>query len=388
MHDFPGTVDFKVPKRPRMKGPLVIFTLPDVSATMVLDLNNTEDSIDLPRIEFVAAQGEDIKYKPGQPIEFNVTFTIDGVGMDNIASDRAYFRILIRSDTQDHVVDRYDPTRDPNSQVVLSVKDLGGPMGDRQAKLTLISAKEDPEGLMTVMYKVHFNSSANLPLSWLSYQFAVTFYQEGHEGPFPKGYMGFVHDTSFDNSRVQCEAGSHDCVLLCEALGDEVTDIQITVMTDQGPDSSLSNTVTFTEGLASAEVHVRNVTSEDAGYFHCTAKSPTQQIIRVLEMEIVKIAKINEELSNATLFDNGTMLVTCVAEGTPAPNVTFPHRHDQNDVHVTHPSQSQTRADLFIHEIENHSSSFICQASNTERAGILGDDFFNIMYTPPVYSYH
>ena len=84
------------------------FAFPDVWFAAELKLNNTPDTMDIPRVHFHAQQGHDVTFKPGEGghVELDFAYKIEGDAGD-VKAEHLQAAFLVKSDTEENVVERY-----------------------------------------------------------------------------------------------------------------------------------------------------------------------------------------------------------------------------------------------------------------------------------------
>ena len=290
------------------------FVFPDLFFTAQFKLDDTHDTMDIPRLQLHVQQGNDITFKPGNQVELDVTFTIEG-DLDSIVSEEPRQQILVRSETEEDVLDRYtffSPGRSESDtrSVWMDVVKFGGDKGNRFATAVINSTRQDPEGILDMFIDVRFNCSRNCLLQKLDVHRSVRFYREDHRGPFPEGFIGFIHDDFRPNiSHFDCipeEAEGNQCYVYCEAAGSgPLISMDISRLDANDDINRTSDLTLFGSYWGFTQLVFDDVRAADAGDFRCTARSQTKEITIDLSMVIVKKAKIDHELSTVTKFENG-----------------------------------------------------------------------------------
>ncbi|KAL8565592.1 hypothetical protein ACOMHN_066591 [Nucella lapillus] len=345
-----GVAEFIIPKQEGYSKTWVNF--PDQFLTLYLNPVDTPDYIDVPRVQFTTSQGSDIAFQHGQDVHMDFSSDING-DIDNIEHDRMMYHIMLKSDTEDNVITRYSQHHaEDNSRPVpvnLVPLQFGGPKGHRFVNFVLNSTIEDVEGVVEASLAVEFNCSKNCLVLYLHSFLTVEFHRVDHEGPFPKDFIGFVHDQDMDHSVHYCAVDHGKCHISCSAFGDGLTKLEIAKINSLDQNQLKSN---LNRNFGVSWLFFPDVSLGDAGTYQCTAETANKRITEQRELRVIQAPTIDQQLSKKTTFENGSLLFTCVANGIPAPNVTLAFYNDPLEAipepHVTHPSQSETRVDVFV----------------------------------------
>ena len=287
-----GVVEVKFRKNSYSPETFLHFIFPSNYFTIRLKLKNTPNAIQLPRVHLEVAQGNDVKFKPGTDVKLDFKFKIEG-DMEDIDREEETSQILVKSDTEDDVVDRH---------FARFVK-LEGSKGDRHGTLLLNSTFGGKEGILEFRVNVKLNCSRNCLVYEFDVHRSVRFYREDHTGPFPEGFVGFVQDDyNRGRSKVYCSINTErECFFFCEVYGDHPKYVQI--FKDDEPTDDVRLSASFT---ASTQLYFDDVSFADAGTYTCKAWSKTNETItQTMSLVVVDAAKINRELSTITQFDNG-----------------------------------------------------------------------------------
>ena len=186
-----------------------------------------------------------------------------------------------------------------------------GEKGDRRWTGLINSTTEDPEGILEVQAALHFNCSRNCLLRSMATKYTIRFYREDHSGPFPEGFIGFVHDDfRRDNSHLYCSV-NRSCHVYCQTVGSDPPTTKISKLAPNGEMTPI-NVFTMSGNYWSfAQLVTDNVSFADAGDFRCTARSQTREVTEDLSLVVVKDVKIDRELSTATQFEDGVSEYSC-----------------------------------------------------------------------------
>ncbi|XP_070207312.1 uncharacterized protein [Littorina saxatilis] len=394
-HDF-GVVELYIPKESILREedyvePIyLLFNYPDISFTAYLQMNNTPNSVEVPRITAQIAQGNDVTYKPGSDARFDVEVKVEG-DSQNIRGDSGHCMAIVKSDTEENRVDRYPVNVGRGShhrESLVWLERVSEPEkeGDRRGTFLINSTLFDPRGILELYARIDFCISLeNCLLEKLEGTATVRFYSEDHSGPFPEGFLGFVHDHySSDLSQVFCDVRRRDkCTISCEVMGSDLCTAELSKILPSGDVIPTDDFVLSSGHRCSSQLSFANITYADAGDFRCTAKSGSKEITLDMALIVVKAPRINKDLSQVTHFENGSVAATCTAEGNPAPNVTFSTKSyplddaspGDYDVTMTQLDESTTRADIIVINPDVASSmySFECNARNVD--GHMYGDF-------------
>lgn len=287
------------------------FVFSDLSFTAELKLKNTSETMDIPRFNLIVEQGNEVTFKPGNHVELDLSFSIEG-DLGNIEGEDFRCSILVASDTEDNVVDRYSDVlltdSESQSPVWLDLVKHKGHKGNRFGTVVINSTREDLEGILDVHAHASFNCSRNCLLKALDIVYSVRFYREDHSGPFPEGFIGFTHDDfREDSSQFQCSKNDPDypCNVYCSAVGSSPSTIGISRL-DRNGDTTPVNDISVSGSYWSfSQFSVDDVSVSGAHDFRCTARTQTKEITMDLTLTIVEYARIDQHLSSVTKFENG-----------------------------------------------------------------------------------
>ncbi|KAL8565590.1 hypothetical protein ACOMHN_066589 [Nucella lapillus] len=237
------------------------------------------ESIDIPSVSFNILQGHDIQYKTGEDVQLDFIFDIEGETGHAIPEEMEY-EIIVGSRTQENVANRYNSDyikwHSEEAPVKLDVVSSGGTPTHQYRTLVLNSKLGDVEGVIDITVSIKFNCTINCFVYHLKDTFSLNVYQEGHGGPFPAEFLGFIHDDIREgSSHFSCALGSGDCHITCEAVGVEgMAGVEITKRTvsDKGLQS-----VSLVRGIWGISIlHVPGVSFQDAGDLSCRALTQTK----------------------------------------------------------------------------------------------------------------
>ncbi|XP_070207314.1 uncharacterized protein [Littorina saxatilis] len=385
-----GVVEFHVSKDTIQSEedypPMLSFSYPGLYFTAHLKLNNTPNSMEVPRITAQIAQGSDVIFQPGSDAVLDVTLKVEGY-TNAIEDDYVHLRVIVKSDTEENRVDSYHPSlyshSASGSPVWLDLVSDHGPKEDRHRTFRINSTLDDPRGILEVIAWFGFTCSKNCLLERLDSTATVRFYSADHSGPFPEGFLGFDNSQyPPDPSRVVCDVSRPDyCTIDCQVVGNDPSTAELTKILPNG-DVMPTDDVAFSDGQRSrSQLRFDNITYADAGDFRCTAKSGSKEITMDISLVVLQSPRINKDLSQVTHFDNGSVAASCIAEGHPAPNVTFDSwslgRSEDYDVTMTQLDESRTRADIIVinPDVASTLYSLSCRASN---AGIDSVGYYSL----------
>ncbi|XP_076456267.1 uncharacterized protein LOC143290577 [Babylonia areolata] len=333
----------------------------------------------VPDMELFSQQGREVTFQRGNDVDVNVTIRVDdrqsmvrGINM-NCGFAR-------KSQSEDFLVDRFQGS----SEYPLSLLQQGGDY-DESERFQLVRVKTssgDVEGLLEVMISVYFKHDSEAPLDLYMIQEDVPVFRNDHTGPFPDGFIGLSKNV-YEESATETICSTHQrypCYLNCELVGDQPSRIEIRPTDRDSSHPGLSPTVEMSmtnHGFrAFGALVFENVTESGEWGFQCVGSGAGGTTMVVTKMLIVvHDAHINHDLSVVSSLDNGTVEAHCVAEGTPAPALTFydtnftdlnDDNFDSYDIVVTQPTDSTSKAVLRIYdpEVANSLRDVICMADN------------------------
>ncbi|XP_070183984.1 uncharacterized protein [Littorina saxatilis] len=393
-----GAVEVQVPKKSNaLDYTILTFSYPDHYFTAYLQVSNTPNTMEVPRITAEVAQGSDVTFQPGSLPELDFTFKVDG-DLHAVKGDSVHCRVMLKSDTEDNRVDSYFSVdvgmrgQQDEVPVWLDIVSLQGWTGDWHATVLINSTLEDPRGILECTASVRFNCTENCLVDTLDSAAQIRFYRDDHSGPFPEGFLGFVHDQdSADPSRVFCDVSEPNyCNIACEVAGSDPSTAELTKILPSG-DVMPTDALEMSDGhWSGSNLKMVNVTYADAGDYRCTAKSGSKDITMDISLVVFKAARINKNLAFVTEWMNGSLSATCTAEGNPGPNVTFDTGFyplsdaspDDYDVTMTKLDASRTRADIMVINpaVASNMYSFECRARNIDNLDKYGspEDYYSI----------
>ncbi|XP_076448781.1 uncharacterized protein LOC143285412 [Babylonia areolata] len=402
-------VVFDIPKPDDGDTVLISFYLPERLVTARLDLESKYSTMALSRLHVDVLQARPVVVPTGEDLlQLDYFFDVEAYNEDDFTEEAPRTQVLIPSETDENVFLRYKFSYDKFNYDLKSIYDIsevpvqldlvasGRAQNHHYGRfvLNLTDVNNIERGLVKIDFGVSFNCKGNCLVLELRDAVSLQFFREGHGPLLPLYGISFIRNHFTPNrTLIFCEADSGPCELSCEALANGGLDkMMIGRNTSRGTIQPLPSVSFFVGDLGTAQLLLPNVSFGDGGEYWCVAFSTEYRrpAAEVLSLVVFRKAQIIAERSNVTRLENGTYQAVCVADGNPAPDITLrAYRAWLSDSrlpepHVTHPSQWQTRVDLFFSEDDVYDGlmGFYCFASSVPMhllESVEKVDYINLM---------
>ncbi|XP_076470027.1 uncharacterized protein LOC143300284 [Babylonia areolata] len=333
----------------------------------------------LPAVDLNVLEGREVTFENGHDTDVHVNLTVDNEDKDLYLSGK----MAMKSKLADHIVRQtYAADGFP-----FEVLDYSRSESQRTAHFRFNTSSGDVEGLFQITVGMVLNCSSLHPCMLHHYHIYVDvpIFQNDHIGPFPENYIGYldIYDReTVSTTEMFCSMhNTEGCVVWCMFIGDQPTAVHF-VQTDQHAllltptvVNSFSNGAFKSAGMAEFW-NFENMTANTVVEYQCKCKSGSEEASHTFKLNMVHKAKINGTLSTVTALTNESVEVRCVAEGTPAPRVSFTDPNGANlddpssdayDLIVPEPRGSTSEAVLRIHDpaMVERFGYVVCRAGNT-----------------------